>query len=290
MSYAHNGAIQIYYEAFGQPGHEVVLLLAGAGRQGRDFSDGFCEQIASRGYRVIRFDQRDTGLSSVVSTPSRLVEVFDAVEAGTPPPLAYGLEDLAQDAFAVLDAEGADCAHLIGRSLGSGVAQLMALSQLERVRSLTLIIAFSRSLSGAMSREALARIEAEQIADVEAYVERQVRGGQAMGSPAYFDADRLAAEARAAFARGVHPGATARHFAAAVGAPDLRPRLKYLHIPAVVIHGALDRTIPLSYAQETAAALPGAVLHVIPEMGHDGPPQLLRRWAALFLEARGAGG
>lgn len=285
MSFAENGDFRLHYESFGEPTAEAILLISGAGRQGGDFSDGFCARLARAGFRVIRFDARDTGRSTaLVERPSRLVEVFDAVRAGTPPPLAYGLADLADDAFAVLDAAGAPSAHLFGRSLGSAVAQAMALSQLERVISLTLVIAFGRSLADTVTRDGLARIEAETPSDIEGHVERQLRAAAMMGSPAYLDEARIAAEARAAFERGIHAGATARHFAVGVAAPDMLPRLRLLHLPALVIHGALDRVIPLSYAKEIAQALPAAHLEVLDDMAHDGPPELLDRWADLFLQ------
>lgn len=284
MTFAHNGPIRLFYEAFGKAGDPVVLLMPGAGRQGVDFGDGFCQRLAGEGWRVIRFDPRDTGLSSAVAQPSRLIEVFDAVNAGAPPPLAYGLDAMADDAFSVLDAAGVQSAHLLGRSLGSAVAQAMALSQPDRVLSLTLVMAFSRSLAPTQTRETLIRIESEQIPDVEAYVERQVRGAQMMGSPAFFDAERVASEARIAFERGVHAGATARHFAVGVATRDMRSRLEALRLPALVIHGALDRVIPSTYAEETVAALNCGSLHLMQDMGHDGPPQLVDRWASLFLD------
>jgi pimeloyl-ACP methyl ester carboxylesterase len=284
-----HGDIQLHYETFGHRGGETVLLLCGAGRQGQDYSDAFCDQIATAGFRVIRYDARDTGLSSALSDrPSKLVEVYDAVKAGRRPPLAYGLEDLAADAFAILDADGAGATHLFARSLGSGVAQLMALAQPERIASLMLVIAFSRSLADTLSREGLERIESESFVDADAYVARQIRSAMTIGSPAYFDEARVAAEARIAFARGVHPGGSARHFAAGIAAPDLRPRLGALKTPALIVHGALDKVIPLTYAQETAASLVGSRLEVMDDMGHDGPPTLQRRWLGLFLDHVGA--
>ncbi len=282
--FAFNGDTRLYYEVFGQAGSETILLLGGAGRQSLDYNDTFCERLAAEGFRVIRFDARDTGLSShFADRPSRLVEVHDAIQAGQTPALAYGLEDLANDAFAVLESDGAPSAHLFARSLGSGVAQFMALARPERVRTLMLVIAFSRGLADTMTRDTLTRIEAEIFTDADTFVARQVRGAMAMGSPAYFDADRVARDAREAYARGVHSGGMARHFAAGVAAPDMRIPLKGLRAPTLIVHGALDRVIPLSYAQETNAAIAGSRLLVMDDMGHDGPPALQERWLELFL-------
>jgi pimeloyl-ACP methyl ester carboxylesterase len=282
--FAFNGDTRLYHEVFGRAGSEAILLLGGAGRQSLDYNDPFCERLAAEGFRVIRFDARDTGLSShFADRPSRLVDVHDAIRAGTAPALVYGLEDLANDAFAVLDSDGVPSAHLFARSLGSGVAQVMALARPERVRTLMLVIAFSRGLADTMTRETLMRIEGEIFTDMDAFVARQVRGAMAVGSPAYFDADRVARDAREAYARGVHAGGTARHFAAGVAAPDMRIRLRALRAPTLIVHGALDRVIPLSYAQETHAAIAGSRLVVMDDMGHDGPPALQQRWLDLFL-------
>jgi len=281
--------VQLHYETFGLRGDDTVLLLCGAGRQGRDYDDGFCARLAAAGFRVIRYDARDTGLSTALTDrPSRLVEVYDAVKAGKHPPLAYGLEALAADAIAILDADGAGRTHLFGRSLGSAVAQMAALVQPDRFASLMLVIAFSRSLSDTLTREGLERIENERFDDVETFVARQIRSAMSIGSPAYFDPDRVAAEARAAYTRGVHHGGSARHFATGVAAPDLRPRLRHLALPSLIVHGALDKVIPLSFAQETAAALPRSRLEVMADMGHDGPPVLQIRWLDLFLDHVGA--
>jgi pimeloyl-ACP methyl ester carboxylesterase len=286
--FAFNGDTRLYYEAFGRARSEAVLLLGGAGRQSLDYNDAFCQRLAAEGLRVIRFDARDTGLSShFADRPSRLVEVYDDVRAGKSPDLAYGLEDLANDAFAVLDSDGANSAHLFARSLGSGVAQMMALARPERVKTLMLVIAFSRGLADTMKRETLERIETETFTDFDMFVARQLRGAMAVGSPAYFDAGRVTSEARAAYARGVHSGGTARHFATGIAAPDMRTQLKELRVPTLIVHGALDRVIPLPYAQETNAAIAGSRLVVMDDMGHDGPPELQERWLELFMSQLG---
>ena len=285
MSYAQNGSTRIYYEVFGERGAPAVLLLGGAGRQSLDYDDRFCGRLAAAGFRAIRFDSRDTGLSTAFSErPSGLVQVFEAVREGRSPILAYDLADMAEDAVSVLDAEGETSARLFARSLGAAVAQYVALSRPGRVRSLTLVMPFSRSLAPTVTPEGLARLDAEHFADEDAYAGRQTRSAQVLGSPAHLDLALVEADARAAFRRGVHAGATARHFAVGIAAPDMRAHFAKLAVPTLVIHGALDRVIPLAFAEETAAAIPGARLEVLPDMAHDGPPAIRDRWLDLFLE------
>jgi pimeloyl-ACP methyl ester carboxylesterase len=285
LSFAENGGVRLYFETFGPGDAPAVLLLNGAGRQCVDFDEGFCALLVAGGYRVIRFDSRDVGLSTAfVGRSAHLAQLNSDLLAGRPPSLIYQLSELADDALAVLDAAGASSAHLIGRSIGGMTAQLMAIRRPDRVKTLTLIMANSRSVAGELSPEYLARLDAETIADEHAFVERQLRSAKAIGSPAYLDLGRLEAEARIAWARGVHDGAIARHFAVGLAAPDLRPQLAQITAPTLVVHGALDPLIPLSFARETAAGISGARLEVFDDMAHDAPPEHWRRWARLFLD------
>jgi pimeloyl-ACP methyl ester carboxylesterase len=289
LSFAKNGDVRLYFETIGRQDAPAVLLLNGAGRQCVDFDEGFCALLTQGGYRVLRFDSRDVGLSTAfVGESARLVQLNADLQAGRSPSLVYGLSELADDAFTVLDAAGAASAHLIGRSIGGMTAQLMAIRKPERVTTLTLIMANSRSVAGELSADHLARLDGEVIADEDAFVERQLRSAKAIGSPAYRDLARLEAEARIAWARGVHKGGIARHFAVALAAPDLRPQLSRILARTLVVHGALDPLIPLSFAKETAAGISGARLEVFDDMAHDAPPEHWRRWASLFLDHAGS--
>lgn len=284
MAWAHNGAIRLFWEAFGDPAAPAVLLLNGAGRQSIDFADEFCAMLVARCYHVVRFDQRDTGLSTEFgNTPPDASGVAAAVAAGETPVLAYTIADIAADALAVLEAAGLARAHLFGRSLGSLAAQLIALEQPQRVVSLTLAMAFSRAIGTGLAPERLAALDAEVFPDAASYVARQVASAKALGNPAYFDEARIVADATRAYARGVHRGATARHFMVGLAAPDLRERLGGLNLPVQVIHGRLDKVIPASMAEETAAAIPGARLALLDDMAHEAPPQLWERWVELFV-------
>jgi pimeloyl-ACP methyl ester carboxylesterase len=282
MPYARNGAVRLYYEVLGDAA-EPVLMIAGAGRQGTDFDEVFCARLVGAGFRPIRYDQRDVGFSTAFTDrPARVAETYDDLVAGRPSALVYDVDDMAADAFAILEAEGIGSAHVIGRSLGSLTAQVMALERPAACLSLTLVIAFSRSLVSTMTRDRLERLDAEVLADADAYVRRQVLTAKTIGSPGSFDEAATEAAARLAFGRGVHLGAAARHFAVGLAAPDLRPRLGGLTTPTQIVHGALDPVISLAFARETAAAIPGARLDVFEDMAHDIPRARHREIVGLF--------
>ena len=285
MPYAFNGNVRLYYEHFGAPGERSVLLINGAGRQCIDFADSFCQGLADHGFRVIRYDQRDTGLSSsFVDSPPDAVGVADAIAAGRSPSLPYDINALAMDAMAVLDASDVDRSHVLGRSLGGAVAQVMGLERPERILSMTLAIAFSRSIGQGISRQRLRQLDIERFENEADFVAHQSNVARALGNPAYFDPERVHADAVLAFRRGVHAGASSRHFMAGIAMPDLRPRLSMLSMPVQIIHGMLDRIVPLKFAEETAAAIPGAKLAVLDDMAHEAPPPLWGRWIDLFTQ------
>ena len=285
MAWAQNGTVRLWFDRLGEPGDPVVLLLGGAGKQGTDFPDAFCAMLIARGFRVIRFDQRDTGQSTdFAEAGSDAAGVGAAVAEGRTPALAYTAADMTADALAVLDEAGVERAHLFGRSLGSYVAQLVALEQPGRVKSLTLAMAFSRAIGASTPPERLAALDAEQFADGDSFVARQLATARAVGNADYFDEDRITAEAELAWSRGVHRGAIARHFSVGLAAADLRVPLAGIAVPTQVIHGRHDKVVPLALAEETAAAIPDARLAVLDDMAHEGPPQLWERWVELFAE------
>ncbi|BCA63460.1 hypothetical protein HMP09_2694 [Sphingomonas sp. HMP9] len=279
MPIAHHGDVAIHYDSYGDVDAPAVLLMAGAGRPATDFDAPFIDGLTAAGFRVMRLDSRDTGLSTAFpGVSANLCAVYHAARGGAPANPPYAIADMAADAIAVLDAAGVDRAHIVGRSLGGMVAQHLAIHAPARVASLALVMANSRSLIDRIGEATLDQLEAESIPDADAYVARQLRVFQANGIAEDFDADRIAAEARIAWARGVHPGATARHFAAALAAEDMRPALAGVAAPTLVIHGARDPVIPPAYAVETAGAIPCAELVMIEEMAHDAPPHLRADW------------
>lgn len=281
MAFATNGKVRISYERMAANDGPAVILLAGAGRPSTDFDYHFCAPLFAAGFVPIRIDSRDTGRSTaLVDVVPDLPAIKAAAlgEGDARPP--YGIADMARDVIAVMDAEAIDRAHFVGRSIGGLVAQQLAVLNPDRVLSLSLIMAMSRSMADVIPDAALDRLMAEHIADEDAYVARQFGVAQAHGMAEDFDAERVSDEARVAWRHGIHRGGTARHFAASLAAPDLRPALAELRIPALILHGREDKMIPLARAVETVDAIPGATIEVDDRMGHDGPPRLRRAWGA----------
>lgn len=279
MPFATNSAVRIYYERISEGDGPPVVMLAGAGRPSTDFDNTFCAPLAAAGFVPIRIDSRDTGRSTALVDVMPDLHAIKASALGDgrklPP---YGIADMAGDVLAVMDAEGIEGAHFVGRSIGGLVAQQLAVMHPRRVLSLALIMAMSRTMADVVPDAAIDRLMAESIPDEEAYIARQLAVAQANCMPQDYDAERVAESARVAWRRGVHRGGTARHFAASLAAPDLRAALKELRIPTLVLHGRHDMVIPLAKAIETTEAIPGAKLEVDDTMGHDGPPRLRQAW------------
>jgi pimeloyl-ACP methyl ester carboxylesterase len=273
-----NGAITLYYDWLGPVTGPVVVLLAGAGRPSSDFDAHFCDPLIARGYRLLRVDARDTGRSTaLVGTPAALLAVRDAAigRGHTRPP--YAIADMADDVIAVLDDARVESAHVVGRSIGGLIAQQIAIAEPGRAASLTLIMAMSRSMAEHVPDSACERLEGERIADEAEYAARQIAVARANAMAEDFDEARIVAEAGVAWRQGIHAGGTARHFAASLAVPDLRPALARVRLPALILHGRHDRVIPIDRARETAAAIPGARIEVYDDMAHDTPPRLRAR-------------
>lgn len=272
MPKARNGAVELEYEVFGD-GPETILLINGLGSQMTRWPEAFCGKLTAKGYRAVRFDNRDTGLSTWFQ-----------------PGETYALSDMAADAMAVLDAVGADKAHIAGVSMGGMITQAVAIEHPARTLSLTSIM----SASGAPGTltptpEAGAVLTAagpDPEADFEAFIAFQVKNAEVIGSPAYpWPAGALRERAIAEYNRAFNPTGSARQMVAIRGDGDRTERLGKLKVPAVVLHGADDPLVPLKGGEATAAALPGAELRVIPGMGHDLPPALFDIVADAILAA-----
>ena len=251
-----NGAVTLYYETFGDDAAPVLLLVNGLGSQCINFKVEFCQKFVDRGLRVVRFDNRDVGLSSHLK--------------GGP---KYTVEDMAEDGFAVLDAVGADRAHIAGWSMGGMIVQAMAIGHPERVLSMTSVMSAPGPLTGERDPDVVAAFNAPPARTREEAAERHLAGLRAWGSPACYDVERITADAYAAFDRCWDPEGRARQ-AMAVGTSRSREeRLRSLRVPTLVVHGDADRLVPLDGGRATAAAVPGARLEIVEGMGHDYPPQ-----------------
>ena len=273
MPRAHVNGVELEYETVGGPAGRPLLLVQGLGAQLISVEDGLCEELASRGFLVIRYDNRDAGLSSWFD-PARPVNLT-AVWGGDHSSLAYTLEDMADDAAGVLDAAGVESAHVAGISLGGMIAQLLATRYPARVRSLASIMsttgdrAVGRATGGAASV-----LVASMPGDREGFIEQAVANAKAIGAGTAFpfDAEAVRRGAARSYDRAYHPKGTGRQFAAILAAGDRTQALGRIRVPTVVVHGEEDQVIAVSGGEATAAAIPGARLLRVPGLGHELPP------------------
>jgi pimeloyl-ACP methyl ester carboxylesterase len=265
MSTTANGDVSLYYETFGAADAPVLLLVNGLGSQSINFKAEFCELFAGRGFRVVRFDNRDVGLSSHLKGGPR-----------------YTVDDMAQDGFAVLDAVGAQAAHIAGWSMGGMIVQAMALRHPERILSMTSVMSAPGPIAGERDPAVIAAFGAPAVTTRDEAAERHLAGLKAWGSPASFDVDRITADSHAAYDRCWDPEGRARQSMAIGASPSREAALGSLRVPSLVVHGDADRLVPLENGRATAAAIPGARLEIIEGMGHDYPPEHWDRLVALI--------
>jgi pimeloyl-ACP methyl ester carboxylesterase len=266
-----DAGIEIWYTTDGDPSGEPLLLVMGLGAQYIVWPEAFVARMVDRGFFVVRFDNRDVGLSTKpdVGALDTAAEILGAL-TGTPPTAPYLLTDMADDAVAVLDALGIDSAHVVGASMGGMIAQTIAIEHRDRVRSLTSIMSTTGDPTvGAPSPEILGVLLAPAPTTREEALERGVVTSVAIGSPGLVDEDEARERASAAWDRCAYPEGTAHQLLAIVASPDRTPALRQLDIPTLVIHGDKDPLVTPSGGEATAAAVPGAEHLVIEGMGHD---------------------
>jgi pimeloyl-ACP methyl ester carboxylesterase len=275
--------ITLDYEVLGDPSHDAVLLVSGLGAQRISWADGFCALLVDAGYRVIRFDNRDSGWSTVLDGVAvDLGALLGAVHAGdlaTARALVpYTLGDLAADAVAVLDACGVERAHVVGASMGGMIAQQMAIEHPHRLATLTSMMSTTGEPEyGASAPEAQAVLMAPAPRDRAAFIEASPNT-KVWCSKRYADDDQIRRDAAAAYDRAFNPEGTGRQFAAIVASGPRADGLRALRVPTLVLHGLDDTLITPSGGIRTAELIDGATLHLIPDMGHDRPEPL---WGTL---------
>lgn len=273
-----------------RPDAPWLILVMGFGVQRIHWPDGFCEELAAHGLRVVRFDLRDSGESRIAHAPSpwqvglhalrtalrgRILDGLDAraLFQGT---LPYSLDALADDVIALMDHLGAEKAHLVGMSFGGAVAQHAACRHPQRVRSLVSIASTTGKLSVSMpTRRALpvmlaAPAKTREAAEAAFLAALSVVGSKTLRTPED-DARRIAAQA---FEREEAPEGRWRMLFAMLAAGDRTEALKTLRVPTLVLHGADDPLVPPRAGEATAAAIRGASLQIVGGMGHDLPPAL----------------
>ena len=269
--FAQANGITIAYETFGKADAPPVLLVAGVGAQMISWPEGFCEELAGRGHRVVRFDARDVGESTHLDEAGRVD--LEAVLGGDRSKAPYRLSDMAADAAGLLDALGVDSAHVVGLSMGGMVAQTLALEHPERARSLVSIMSTTGDSSLPKSTpEAQAILLRPPARSREELVEMAVEGARVTGSPGFaIDEDYLRERAARTWDRGYDPAGFARQLAAIYASGSRAALLPSLRVPALVIHGEEDPLIRPEAGRATAAAIEGAELVMIPGLGHDLP-------------------
>lgn len=283
MTLVNANGIELSHESFGHDAAPAILLIAGLGTQMIRWTIPFCETLAACGYRVIRFDNRDTGGSThfnACAAPD-FGALAAALMAGQRPDVPYALQDMAADAIGLLDALAIDRAHVVGRSMGGMIAQIMASDYPSRVLSLTSIM--SSTGNPALPQAApdvmamMMRPSPDPFTDETGFLKQSLAFARRIAGTGYpFDEDShrrvILDEARRAY----DPAGVGRQIAAMAVAGDRRPRLATITVPTCVIHGADDPLISPACGRDTAAAIPNADFLFIEGMGHDLPPEFYR--------------
>ncbi|MEU4544054.1 alpha/beta fold hydrolase [Nonomuraea dietziae] len=265
---AKSNGIEIAYDSFGTPGDRPLLLIMGLGSQLVHWDEEFCELLAARGHHVVRYDNRDVGLSTHL-TEAGVPELVPGAAA------PYLLSDMADDAAGLMDALGWPAAHVLGVSMGGMIAQALAIGHPDRVLTLTSIMSTPGPDVGPPTPEAMAALFSPPAPDRQTAVERALEVWAVIGSPGYeMDRERIAKVAGLAYDRAYDPAGTARQLAAILASGDRTEGLGGLRMPALVIHGEADPLVQIAGGRATAAAIPGATLLTYPGMGHDLPRPL----------------
>ncbi|MCX2934614.1 alpha/beta hydrolase [Mycobacterium sp. CVI_P3] len=273
--------LEICYEDIGNPGDPPVLLVMGLAAQLLLWRNGFCEKLVDQGYRVIRYDNRDVGLSSKLhgqraggSLLPNLVRSY----LGRPSPSVYKLEDMADDAAALLDHLELERAHVVGASMGGMIAQIFAARHAHRTNALGIIFSSNNSalLPPPAPRALLSLITGPSPdSPREVIIENAIRVGKIIGSPGYPISDAQArADAIEAYERAHYPQGIARHFGAVLGSGSLKRYDRQISAPTVVIHGRADKLMRPSGGRSIASTIPNARLVLFDGMAHDLPEAL----------------
>lgn len=281
MNTVQAGGIELAYDSFGDETNEAILLIAGLGTQMIRWTDPFCEDLAVRGYRVIRFDNRDAGYSTHFShcAPPDFGALAAALMAGRPTDVPYTLYDMAADAIGLLDALDIDRAHIVGRSMGGMIAQIMASEHPERALSLTSIMSSTgnpqlpQAAPDVMAM--MTRSAPDPFSDEQGFLAHALAFAQRIAGSRYpLDGEVHRLLVLEEIRRAYDPAGGARQLAAMAVAGDRRSRLTTIMVPALVVHGTDDPLIAPACGKDTAASIPNADFLLIDGMGHDMPPAL----------------
>jgi pimeloyl-ACP methyl ester carboxylesterase len=282
-----NTGIEIFYEEHGDPSHQVILLVMGLGAQMTLWPDELVSALVGEGFRVIRYDNRDIGLSQKFEgarAPNLPVQVLRK-KIGFPAKVPYTLKDMADDGIGVLDALGIDRAHVVGASMGGMIVQLMAIHHPDRLASMTSIMSTTGNprLPQAEKHAINALVAPLKGMDEETLVAHGLNIARNIGSPdsAEFPFDPEAQRERVLknMRRSVYPAGLPRQLAAIIDDGCRRARLASVRTPTLVLHGEADPLVKLEAGEDTARHISGSRLVTIPGWGHDIPLPLIPRIA-----------
>jgi len=265
--------VELCYQEMGDPEGEPLLLIMGLATQMIAWDEEFCGMLAERGFRVVRFDNRDIGRSSRIQAKGAPNVLGLLVGRGEP---AYRLRDMAADTVGLMDHLGIESAHVVGASMGGMIAQCTAIGHRDRVRSLCSIMSTTGSRRvGHPSYKTFGLLLGKPPREREAAIERVIKTFKTIGSPGYpFEEERIRAIAGRSFDRGHSQAGISRQLHAITASGDRTSHLRKLDLPAVVIHGKSDILVNPSGGRATARAIPNARLKMVEGMGHDLPRAL----------------
>jgi pimeloyl-ACP methyl ester carboxylesterase len=280
--------IDIFYDSFGTKSNPAMLLVGGLGWQMTAWEDAFCNQLANAGFYVIRFDNRDAGLSSQFDKHGvpDTADIMKDMQANRKPTVPYTLDDMAADGVGLVDALGIETTHVCGTSMGGMIAQCMAINHPDRILSMTSIGSTTGNpeLPRPQQSEAVTMASAERINDREAAVQRAIDLNRLAGSPGFpTDRNWIVEKAGAAFDRAFNAGGVFRQMAAVIAHGDRRAALSKLNVNALIIHGTDDPLVLFTDGIDTHESISNSRLLLIEGMGHEVPEGA---WDRIISEIR----
>ena len=294
MPHIEANGLSLFYESQGDPSQDTILLVMGLGAQMTLWPDEFVAALVERGYHVVRFDNRDIGLSDKMEGARAPKPAWQVIrkKIGWPAKVPYTLSDMADDAAGLLDALEIEKAHVVGASMGGMIAQLMAANHSEKLLSLTSIMSTTGNAALPLAEKQAIKALTAPLTSLEedALVAHGINIARNIGSPGYRpDPERLRARVLKGVQRSVYPPGLPRQLAAIIDDGDRRTRLAHVTAPTLVLHGEDDPLVKLEGGKDTAKHIPGAKLVTIPGWGHDLPLELVDRLAdEIALHAKAA--
>jgi len=275
MPKAKANNIEIEYESFGNPSSKPLLLIMGIGAQMLRWEKEFCEKFVEKGFYVIRFDNRDVGLSTKFDDAGEpdLMKMYMQMAKGEKIESLYTLNDMADDAAGLLTALEIDKAHICGASMGGGIAQILAYRHPSRVLSLTSIMSSTGNPDLPQPKPEVLKLMTQSPPTTrEAIIEARVNRLRILHGVYFpFDEEEWRKFATASYERSHYPPGITRQFVAIRATGNIKPALSSISVPTLVIHGSEDPLVPVEGGKDTAEAIPGAELLIIEGMGHSIP-------------------